>query len=139
MAVTPRFPAALYGKTQLSEETAWMKPRAIHVCAVGRRKTRALLTAAILVLWKTISAINRTIFSGFKGNFTLFFAVRTDSFVHLSRTSVISSVLKSHSISPFWGCLFQAPIVGSVTSSINIAVWLLPFFPPMIGRLFVGG
>lgn len=51
------------------------------------------------MLGKTFPAIHRTIFSGFERNFALFFAVRTDGFMHLSRTSVVSSILKIHVLS----------------------------------------
>lgn len=54
------------------------------------------LTTAIFVLGKTVPAIHWTVFSGLKRNFALLFAVRTDCFMHLSRTPVVFSILESH-------------------------------------------
>ena len=62
------------------------------------------LTAAIFALGVTVFAVNRTVFPGFEGNFALFFAIRTNRFVHLPRPSVIST-LKSHTLSPFFRVL----------------------------------
>ena len=59
-----------------------------------------LLTTTILVFGKTVPAIHRTIFPGFERDFALLFAIGTDGLMHLSRTSIVSSILKSHAISP---------------------------------------
>ena len=75
----------------------------IILCRIRSRRLSArknLLATAVFVLGKTVPAIHWTVFSGFERNFTLLFAVRTDSFMHLSRTPVVSSILKSHVISP---------------------------------------
>jgi hypothetical protein len=55
-----------------------------------------LLAAAIFVLGKTLPAIHWTVFPGFERDFALFFAVGADGLMHLSRTSIVLSILKSH-------------------------------------------
>jgi hypothetical protein len=59
-------------------------------------KKYLVLTTAVFVLGKAVPAIHWTVFSGLERNFTLFFAIRTDCFMHLSWTSIISSILKTH-------------------------------------------
>ena len=70
------------------------------------RPGNIFLTTAIFVLGKAVPAIHRTVFSGFEGNFAFLFAIGTDSLVHLSGSSVKSSILKSHIISPRYRCAF---------------------------------
>ena len=66
-------------------------------CQTNSRPGNIFLTTAIFVLGKTVLAIHRTIFPGFERDFALLFAVRTDGLMHLSWTSIVSSILKSHS------------------------------------------
>jgi hypothetical protein len=67
----------------------------------------------------TVPAIHRTVLSGFERNFTLLFAVRADGFMHLSRTSVVSSFLEIH-------VLFLHTI--GIDFSIRLRDYLLPIF-----------
>jgi hypothetical protein len=59
-----------------------------------------ILATAIFVLGKTVPAIHRAIFSWFERNFAFLFTIGADSLMHLSGTSIVSSILKSHIISP---------------------------------------
>jgi hypothetical protein len=59
-------------------------------------RNHLFLATALFVLGKTIPAIHWTIFPGFERDFALLFAVGTDGLMHLSRTSVVLSILKSH-------------------------------------------
>ncbi len=85
---------------RLSDRLLVRNPEISPDCQTNSRPENTFLTTAVFVLGKTIPAIHRTVFSGLERNFTLLFAVRTDRFMHLSRTSVVSSILKSHVISP---------------------------------------
>jgi|WetSurSiteA1Bulk_404760.scaffolds.fasta_scaffold05146_5 hypothetical protein len=67
-------------------------------CQTYSRPRNIFLTTAIFVLGKTVLAIHGTIFPGFKRDFAFLFAVRTDGLMHLSRTSIVSSILKSHGL-----------------------------------------
>jgi hypothetical protein len=67
-------------------------------CPMNSRPRSIFLSTAIFMLGKAVPAIHRTIFPGFKRNFALLFTVCTDGLMHLSRTSVISSILKSHDL-----------------------------------------
>jgi len=56
--------------------------------------------AAIFVLGITVPAIHRTVFPRPERDFALLLAIRTDSLMHLSRTSIVSSIFKRHIDSP---------------------------------------
>ena len=83
-----------------SQPQSWIQKGEDKTLQKWLNNTRSLkylfLTAAIFVLGKTVPAIHWTILPGFKRDFALFFAVGTDGLMHLSRTSAILSVLKSH-------------------------------------------
>jgi hypothetical protein len=65
---------------------------------IVRRTTgqETFLATAVFVLGIAVPAIHWSVFSGFERNFALLFTIRTDGFMHLSRTSVVSSILKTH-------------------------------------------
>jgi hypothetical protein len=58
------------------------------------------LTTAFFVLGETVPAIHWTIFPGLERDFAFLFAVCTHGLMHLSWTSVVASILKTHIISP---------------------------------------
>jgi hypothetical protein len=66
---------------------------------IGNRLHGSLATSGF-VLGITVPAIHGTIISGFERNFALLFAIRTNSLMHFPRTSVIASILKTHTIPP---------------------------------------
>jgi hypothetical protein len=108
------FLCRIHSRRQLSSvRESVPNPEISPDCWTNSRPRNLLLTTAIFMLGITVLAIYRTIFPGFERNFTLLFTVRTNSLKHLSRTSVVLSILKRHSL-----------FLHDIDVFVDIACWL---------------